>query len=538
MQRKTVTLCNVKIHCNTPSNTVSFSLTKTEGGKERMLSMDDIKYIKRLYEKEDVSIREIMRRTGYHYETVKKYLDMEDFNEPNYPPKEIPSLLDSLKPIIDEWLTEDLKAPRKQRHTAKRVYARLLKEHPELLQVKLRTVQYYVSKKKKELYENHQKAYLPLYHPPGEAQVDFGHFAYYDNAGIMQDAMKLTMSYPYSNASYCQIFHGENQECLLQGMKNILEHMNLVPYRMVFDNLSTAVSHMGKGHDRTLTDSFARFIAHYGIDTFFCNGAAGWEKGNVENKVGYERRNLFVPVPTILDFDQFNGYLFKASEEDIERQHYSKHESIAILFAEDKKSMLPLNPVPFEVCRFESRIADKYGKVMFDGNLYSSSPKSAKESVYIKVDSDMVTVLDHKYQIIVEHKRLYGKGNESMNWLPYIELMSKRPTAIKYTGFYDELPKTWKNYLAELPADKKREALMTLHIILQKHDMRTAADALNATLASGVKDADSVLVSYHRLINGVQQMHPMQLPSTIIQMPAFKSDNQKYDDFFRQEAAK
>ena len=69
-----------------------------------MLSMDDIKYIKRLHGCEGASIREIMRRTGYHYETVKKYLNMEDFNEPLHPPREVPSLLDPLKPIIDSWL--------------------------------------------------------------------------------------------------------------------------------------------------------------------------------------------------------------------------------------------------------------------------------------------------------------------------------------------------------------------------------------------------------------------------------------------------
>jgi transposase len=100
-----------------------------------MLSMDDIKYIKRMHEKEGCSIREIMRRTGYHYETIKKYLDKDDFNEPHYPAQELSSLLDPLKPIINKWLLEDLKAPRKQRHTAKRVYARLEKEYPKLLEV-------------------------------------------------------------------------------------------------------------------------------------------------------------------------------------------------------------------------------------------------------------------------------------------------------------------------------------------------------------------------------------------------------------------
>ena len=88
---------------------------------------------------------------------------MEDFNESLHPPKDSTSLLDPLKPVIDQWLTDDLKAPRKQRHTAKRVFERLQKEYPDELDVKLRTVQYYVSQKKKEIFQSQRKAYLPLY---------------------------------------------------------------------------------------------------------------------------------------------------------------------------------------------------------------------------------------------------------------------------------------------------------------------------------------------------------------------------------------
>ena len=116
-----------------------------------MLPMDDIKYIRRMFKEEGCSIREIMRRTGYHYETTRKYIDMEDFNKPPRPPRVVPSLLDPLKPIIDKWLEEDLKAPRKQRHTGKLVYKRLTKEYPTQLDVKMRTAQTYVSQKKREL---------------------------------------------------------------------------------------------------------------------------------------------------------------------------------------------------------------------------------------------------------------------------------------------------------------------------------------------------------------------------------------------------
>jgi transposase len=500
-----------------------------------MLTMDDIKYIRRMHEREGCSIREIMRRTGYHYETIKKYLDMEDFNEPHDPPKELPSLLDPLKPIIDQWLTDDLKAPRKQRHTAKRVYERLQNTYPELLEVKIRTVQYYVSNKRKELSAEKCKAYIPLEHPEGEAQVDFCQFFFKDNSETLQEGRKLTVSFPYSNGAYCQVFRGENQECLLQGIKNIIHYMNAVPYRMVFDNLSAAVATISKGKERTLTEGFKRFMEHYGIDSAFCNPASGWEKGNVENKVGYERRNMFVPVPTILDFDQFNKELFECCENDMQREHYRKEHLIAELFEFDKKAMNPINPIDFKVFKFLTTKADKYGKVMFETNLYSSSPNLAQGTVYLEVTSNAVTILNTKYEQVVTHRRLYEKNGEVMDWLQYISLMAKRPNALKYTGFYNELPEIWQDYLSNLPSEKKREALLTLNTILQKHDIKTASSALDIALSGGAKDADSILASYHRLTNKVQQMQPMQMLNPLIKMPIFQTDNSRYDNLLSQD---
>lgn len=280
-------------------------------------------------------------------------------------------------------------------------------------------------------------------HFAGEAQVDFGQFSYFDNSESLQKARKLTISFPYSNAAYCQIFHGENAECLLQGIKNIIEHMGVVPYRMVFGNLSTAVAHIGRGKKRTLTNKFKRFIEHYGIEADFCNPVSGWKKGSVENKVGYERRNMFVPVPTILNFKQFNIDLFEQSQKDMNREHYLKKCLIQELFEVDNLAMLELNPIPFHVSRFEEVKADKYGKVRLNTNTYSTSPKMARESVYLEITSDSVIVMDKKYKIIVTHPRLYGKGKESMKWIPYIKLMANRPNALKYTEFYQQLPKIW-----------------------------------------------------------------------------------------------
>ena len=141
-----------------------------------------------------------------------------------------PSKIDPLIPIIKEWLEKDKTAPRKQRHTARKIFTRLEEEHADLLEVSYRTVANYVRKLKKEMYKDEQ-GYLPLEHPRGEAQVDFGQAIFYERGKLIKGHY-LNLSFPYSNGSYTQLFKGENQECLLTGLKRIFEHIKGVPYKI------------------------------------------------------------------------------------------------------------------------------------------------------------------------------------------------------------------------------------------------------------------------------------------------------------------
>ena len=494
-----------------------------------MLTMDKVDYIRKIEKYEGVSLREISRRTGHHFNTVKKYVDQTDFNEEKPHETVYPSGLDPLKPIIDRWLEDDLKAPRKQRHTAKRVFERLQTEYPDELDVKLRTVQYYVAAKKKELCAEKGKGYIPLEHPPGEAQVDFGEFVYNDNAGVHETAYNLTVSFPHSNGAYCQIFKAQNQECFLQGMKNIFEHVGFVPHRMVFDNLSAAVISIGKNGDRKLTEGFIRFKNHYGFEASFCNPRAGWEKGNVENKVGYERRNLFVPIPTITNFDAFNEELFNACNKDMNRGHYYKKVHINELFNEDVQAMLPLPATPYNVLKLITVKADKYGKAMFETNKYSTSPALALTQVYLEIHSNKVVVMNERYKVITTHNRIYEKGQESMDWQPYLDLMSRKPNAIKYTSFYRGLPSIWQDYLNEADLQTKKDALKILGVMLQKQPIAIATGALSAALDNGVKDVASILSSYQRITNNTGEIPDIILSDNIPIMPTYHEDLSTYD---------
>jgi len=315
-----------------------------------MTTMDQIHHIRQLYYEHDKNISEIANETGYNWKTVKKYVDKTDFNQPapkqestrQYCPK-----LEPYKPIIDKWLEEDKRAPRKQRHTAKRVYTRLKKEQKGF-NCSYRLVADYVSAKKKELRLVKSTGYLPLEHRPGETQADFGAAEFYER-GEKREGKYLVLSFPYSNTGFSQLNYGENMECLLEGLDAIFRHINGVPTEIWFDNASTIVTNIIKGGGRELTERFIRFREHYGFKAVFMNPASGWEKGNCENKVGYVRRNLLVPVPKFHSLSEYNAKLLSECDTDTDRDHYRQNSTISELFIEDKKQLIPLPRTDFDL---------------------------------------------------------------------------------------------------------------------------------------------------------------------------------------------
>ena len=175
-------------------------------------TMDQIHRIREMYYQQDKNISEIASETGLNWKTVKKYVDMEDFNRsiPAATKTHHESKLDLYKPMIDSWLEADKLAPRKQRHTAKRVYKRLAEI--EGFDCSYRLVAIYVSERKKEMHLKRKEGAIPLEHFPGEAQCDFGYADFYENGKLYHESKYLVLSFPYSNAGYFQLNYGENLE--------------------------------------------------------------------------------------------------------------------------------------------------------------------------------------------------------------------------------------------------------------------------------------------------------------------------------------
>lgn len=500
--------------------------------------MDQIHSIRAMYYEQGKNISEIATATGRNWKTVAKYIDMNDFNQPKPPaePKPLCPKLDPFKPTIDSWLMEDRKHQRKQRHTAKRVFKRLKKECPDF-NCSYRTVDTYVSVKKKELNLTRNEGFLPLQHHPGEAQADFGTAEFYEN-GTLRTGKYLVLSFPWSNAGFLQLNYGENAECLLEGLDAIFRYIGGVPHEIWFDNASAIVTNViREGNSRNITEKFSRFAEHYGFKAVFMNPAEGHEKGSVEKKVGYTRSNLLVPVPRFISLENFNRKLLEQCSEDLDRPHYYKQDKISELFRNEKSSLLPLPEIPFDLSTTLYGIhTDPYGMFTLDKgkHKYSVSPKHANGVVNVRLTSSAVTVLDETEHVIVIHKRLYGEDTQpQMDWVPYLDYISRHPRSLKNTGIYEMMPESMQDFLGNCSREDKHDALKILSELTERTGFESALKTVDKAIQYKANDPDSLRSLYQSIYSDVPTLPPMtenDLIPQVRQIPVKLSD---YDALLR-----
>lgn len=486
-----------------------------------MTTMDQIHSIREMFFVQGKNLTEIATIMHLDWRTVRKYVDMDDFNIAHTTPKskaKKESKLDSFKELIDSWLIEDKKAPRKQRHTSKRIFNRLRDEAPGF-NCSYRLVCAYVEQRRKELAADSNNFYIPLIHHPGESQADFGTANFRENGTLYEDAKFLVLSFPYSNGGYLQLSYGENMECLLEGLVAIFEHVGGVPTEIWFDNTKTIVTKVIYGGGRKITERFQRFIEHYRFIAKFMNPSSGWEKGNVENKVGYLRRNELVPVPEFRNITIKNKELLENCDKDMKREHYESPEGkfISEIFEEDRKAFLPLPSVPFDCAKYITVNTDKYGKFTLDGGKYrySASPAFCNSHVNLKITSLQISVMDDDMHEIVCHRRLYKPGTESMDWVPYLKYISRKPRSLKNSGIYDMMPESMQSYMDICESSERGKILKVLAELTDRTGFESAIHTVDEAIVFKATDPDSLQNLYRRIYSEVPILEPLNssLPS-------------------------
>jgi transposase len=393
--------------------------------------------------------REVLRSEGIGWETLRKILAHPEppgyrLKKPRSKPKMGP-YLERIAQIIEE----DKALPRKQRHTAKRIYERLreMGYGGRYTQVKDAV---------RELLRVKQEVFMPLMHRVGEAQVDFG-YALAKVSGVLRKVGFFVMVLPYSDAFFVMAFERECTESYGEGHARAFESFGGVPARISYDNSKVMVSKIVGPRERRLTDGFLKLQSHYLFREHFCRVRRANEKGVVEGVVKFTRLNFFVPVPQVRDLGELNGHLAERCGEDRKRRLRGKAGIKAELLKEDQAAFLPLPPTPFDACRKQPTRANSLSLVRFDDNDYSVPVPYAHHEILVKGYIDRV-VLCHQDKGVAEHRRSWGKEGTFFDYRHYLPLLERKPGSLDYarplTGL--DLPECFDTLRRRLQGEEEK----------------------------------------------------------------------------------
>ena len=437
-----------------------------------MLTMAQINYIKQLREDDEKSITDIADTLGISWRTAKKYADGDLKVEDRPKQKRKRPVMGPYTEIVDAWLEEDKLLPKKQRRTVKAIYNQLSKRTD--YSGSSRTVYRYVKKRRQELIDASKKQYVKLTHDPGTAQVDFGEFkAVHPETRKLYPYPYLVVTFPHSNAQLARVTPAENIECFLEALKDIFDELGGVPKVLWFDNLSSAVTEVLKGTKRKLTKTFTAFKWHYRFKANFCNVGEGHEKGSVENKVGYLRRNWMSPPPLISEVARFNDNLKAEMAADRDRKHYEKDEQISELFKDDLDSLLKLPTEEFEVVRTDTKVANKYGEIKVKNETYHVGSAHPKQSLFLKIYWNKIVVYDEygEKKLTTLPRKYLPKRIDDIDWIEELKIFKTKPRAIEQAAYLGALPAATKEYLLPEDLTARRERIKVLISLLEDYEM-------------------------------------------------------------------
>ena len=442
------------------------------------------------------SKRSVCREFNIHWDTLAKILGHSE--PPGYRLAQ-PRAKRKIGPflgVIDEILRQDRKVHRKQRHTKRRIFERLRDEYGY--------AGGYTAVKEvvREWERQHREVFMPLSHPPGEAQVDFGQARILLNGTEATVAM-FVMTLPYSDAIFVCVYPRECTEAFLDGHCRAFAFLGGVPKRISYDNTKIAVKKVLGRRQRDLTDEFLRLQSHYLFKHHFCLVGRANEKGHIETLLGYARRNFLVPVPRVDAFETLNAQLEAACRADLERTLWGKTGTKAQLLTEERAQFLPLPAEAVDARRVQTSTANSLSLVRFDRNDYSVPTAWAYHRLTVIGSIDRVRML-FADRVVATHPRCWDRQKVSFDPVHYLALLERKPGALDVARPLEQwaLPECFSVLRRRLENERNGEgtrAFIKVLRLLESATIRQVADAVEYALAVGMNDSDAIqLVLEHR----------------------------------------
>jgi transposase len=476
-------------------------------GAEGMGSrMETFEQIRRDRDREGLSIRALAARHGVHRRVVRQALA-----SPVPPAKRSPvsrpaPKLGAYRALIDEWIEADRDAPRKQRHTARRIWQRLVAEHGA--QVCERQVARYVRERRRELGEVGE-AFVPQAHPAGiEGEVDWGE-AWVLLGGARTKVHVFHLRLCHSGAAFAAAFLNETQQAFLEAHAEAFEFLGGVPALVRYDNLGSAVKQVLKGRRRVETDRFVAMRSHFLFESSFTLvGLQGaHEKGGVEGEVGRFRRRHLVPVPDVASLAELNARLRAGCEADLGRRITGHLDSVGEALARERPLLRALPDEPAQTAEQTTPRVDAKALVTVRQNRYSVPVALVGLRVTATIGAREITI-SHSGRPVARHDRLVGRFGTSAQLDHYLELLARKPAALvgsvalaqqrergAWPDCFDEL---WAALADRYGRSEAARQMVDVLMLCREHGPGRAELAVRGALAAGAHDGRAVAVLARR----------------------------------------
>lgn len=472
------------------------------------------------------SQRTVARETGHSRNTISKMLQDSDVPAYTLTGERDAPVLGPFKEIIDKWVTEDEKKSKKKRRTARRMYD-ILRQEPYGYQGAESTLRRYVGKARRKA---RNKVYVMLDYEPGEVgQLDFGESDVII-AGKPVVAQLFLMWLGYSSATFMKAYPAQTQEVFFDGHASAFDFFGGVPRQIWYDNLKVAVLKVLKGRNRQEQDAFVSFRSHYLFEAHFCNTNAAWEKGGVEGRVGYGRRNWLVPTMAFSSWEALNDYLAQKCREEGARTLRGRGESIGQRLAREQEHFLPV-PAPFPCCKTATVKPNHLSLVTFDTNRYSVPVEHGHEQLLLRAFVDRVEI-SNGAQVVATHPRCWEREQDILDPLHFLSLLQRKPRAFTQSKairqWRQQWPEAFERYWSvlrqKLPEGEWTTTFIQILKLCERYPEETLAAALDEALRHHCYTYDAVRELLRRLSEPASpprltlQERP-DLRQVVVQMP-------------------
>ena len=492
--------------------------------------------VRRMRLRDGLSISEIARRTSLSRNTIKAWLRGPLRSEMKYRRSAMPKKVGPYEATLREALTVDARRPRRERRTARKLYAQLREQG--FAGSYARVTEFVRAWRAEQGAVSARTAYVPLSFARGEAfQFDWSEEGLVIG-GVWRKVQLAHMKLCASRAFWLAGYPSQGHEMLFDAHTRCLTGLGGVAGRGIYDNMKTAVDRTPrKDRGRVVNARFAAMAAHYLFEPDFCNVASGWEKGRVEKGVQDARRRIWQEAEhqRFDTFAELNAWLATQCLAAWEAPHPDlPGVTVREAWTQERPQLMPM-PTPFDgYVELPARVSST-SLVSVARNRYSVPCAFAGHRVSVRLYPERIVIVADQ-QVVAAHPRAVDRDHVVYDWQHYLPLVERKPGALRNGAPFADLPDPLQRLRRALLRHEGGDKVMARVLMtVPTHGLEAVLVAVDLVLESGRPSAEHVLNVLARLTDGPA---PPSVATALTVVTAPLADPHRYDRLHEEEVTR